>query len=775
MALSYPVHITSDSYRCACCAQGLLDSDAPPPARAAFVSSGDKWGASSTLGTTGGVISWSIAGAGLADGSGDAFFTGVTLDPASVFAFDYRGAIRAAFDSWARVANIAFVETADGGGAIGAGADASIRMGTAFIDGDSNTLAQAYFPGFRGTYGQSPLDGDMIFDSGEVGFWTYNSLYLVAMHEIGHALGFNHEPTALALMNPIYNGALLGTGPLANGLQQDDINGAIAVYGAQAFLAKTYFLAANQANFTALSQTGSVVLAGNALANSITGTAVRDSIIGAAGADSIIGGDGNDVLYGDFANTTASGIALGSGVLTKNASTGNGSTATALNLSGAFSLGANANVEQATAVPHVTVNATGSNTVDYYRVTRNNPLANFTIDIDAASGVDTMLRIYDANGVVVAENDDSLSTYGAGGSASIQDSYLNHLALTGSVFYIVVGTYSASGPGIIATGSSYTLHVSISGELDVGGGDDTLNGGNGDDLLTGGAGADRLDGGTGWDTASYAGAATGVQIVMYNTSYNTGEAAGDTFIGIEAVQGSANVDVLVGGFDVNAILGGAGGDWIDGTFGGDYLYGEAGNDSLVSRLQADVLDGGADFDFVRYDYADAGLRAALYDRLQNTGWAAGDTYTAIEGLVGSYFADDLRGDATGNVIYGLGGADFIIGLGGSDLLIGGDGGDLFHYVSTADGGDGIQDFVSGQDRISITGAYFGLGSPGGVAIDSWRFVAGTQANLATSQFIYNGTTRQLFYDQDGTGAGVQVLLATLQAGATLAAGDILVL
>jgi Ca2+-binding RTX toxin-like protein len=191
-----------------------------------------------------------------------------------------------------------------------------------------------------------------------------------------------------------------------------------------------------------------------------------------------------------------------------------------------------------------------------------------------------------------------------------------------------------------------------------------------------------------------------------------------------------------------------------------------------------VLDGGADFDFARYDYATSALRAFLYDPAQNTGWAVGDTLVSIEGLAGSYFDDDLRGDAGQNIIYGLGGADFIVGLDGSDLLIGGDGQDLFHFVGIGDGGPGgdvIQDFSSGFDRISVTGAFFGLGSPGGVAIESWRFVTGSAANLATSQFIYNPTTRALHYDQDGTGAASMVLLATLQPGGSLAAGDIIVI
>jgi serralysin len=306
----------------------------------------------------------------------------------------------------------------------------------------------------------------------------------------------------------------------------------------------------------------------------------------------------------------------------------------------------------------------------------------------------------------------------------------------------------------------------------------TLNGGAGNDTMNGGTGADVLIGGTGFDLASYAGSATGVQVVMYNTTYNTGEAAGDTFSGIEALQGSANIDILVGDFALNAILGGAGGDWIDGTFGGDYLYGEAGNDNLVSRLQADVLDGGADFDYVRYDYADAGLRAWLYAPAQNSGFAAGDTLTSIEGVVGSYFADDLRADNGFNALFGLGGNDFLVGLGNVDYMNGGAGVDTFYYSTAFDGGgtgDVIQDFVSGVDRFMVDGSQFFLGSPGGTALESWRFVAGLNATLATVQFGYNAATREVWYDYNGTVAGGRVTLATLQAGATMAAGDILVL
>jgi Ca2+-binding RTX toxin-like protein len=330
-------------------------------------------------------------------------------------------------------------------------------------------------------------------------------------------------------------------------------------------------------------------------------------------------------------------------------------------------------------------------------------------------------------------------------------------------------------------------------------GSDTLNGGDGNDKLYGGAdadflfggadndtlnggqGADVLVGGTGWNTASYRGGVGGVMVVMYSMDLNTGAAAGDTFVNINALEGSSFVDVLIGDSTANAIFGGEGGDWLDGSGGGDSLYGGTGNDSLVSRQQADVLDGGRDFDSVRYDFADAGVKAFLYDATQNTGWAAGDTFISIEGILGSYFDDDLRGNFGVNTLSGLSGDDFISGLGGSDLLEGGNGQDTFQFFRIGDGGvsgDTIQDFVSGIDRISVQGLLFGLessGRPGGAPIDSFRFVAGTAANLATSQFIYNGATRQLFYDIDGTGAGAQVLLATLQAGATITAADIFVI
>jgi Ca2+-binding RTX toxin-like protein len=309
-------------------------------------------------------------------------------------------------------------------------------------------------------------------------------------------------------------------------------------------------------------------------------------------------------------------------------------------------------------------------------------------------------------------------------------------------------------------------------------GSDQLFGGDGNDYLNGGAGGDVLNGGAGWDSVRYDNALSSVDARLYNAALNTGEAAGDSYIGIEQLVGGYFSDVLYGDGSNNIIAGLGGDDVMDGVGGAvDYFYGGDGRDQVFCRSGADVIDGGNGFDYARYDYASVGLRAYLYDSTQNSGDAAGDYYTSVEALVGTAFGDDLRGDAIGNIISGGNGNDFIVGLAGADLLNGGAGVDSFFYSSAFDGGTGdlIEDFVSGTDRIMVDGSQFGLGSPGGVAIDAFRFVSGASANLATTQFGHDAVTGEVWYDFNGTGGGGRTTLAYLQAGATLVNTDILVL
>jgi Ca2+-binding RTX toxin-like protein len=123
-------------------------------------------------------------------------------------------------------------------------------------------------------------------------------------------------------------------------------------------------------------------------------------------------------------------------------------------------------------------------------------------------------------------------------------------------------------------------------------GADQLDGGAGDDVLEGGLGADSLIGGTGRDTASYAQAVAGVTVDLLKPAANTGEAAGDTFSGVEDLLGSAFADRLSGDNGANTLTGGAGADILLGMGGSDTLLGGAGNDVISGHGGNDVINGG---------------------------------------------------------------------------------------------------------------------------------------------------------------------------------------
>ena len=163
---------------------------------------------------------------------------------------------------------------------------------------------------------------------------------------------------------------------------------------------------------------------------------------------------------------------------------------------------------------------------------------------------------------------------------------------------------------------------------------DTLTGDSGNNSLRGGLGADKLDGGTGSDTASYLAAATAVTVSLANPSINTGKAAGDTFISIENLSGSAFNDTLIG---------------------------DSGNNTLLGNGGGDALNGGAGTDTASYTNATSGVTASLANPSVNTGEAAGDSYISIENLTGTSFNDTLIGDSNQNFLVGGAGADVLNG------------------------------------------------------------------------------------------------------------------
>ena len=98
-------------------------------------------------------------------------------------------------------------------------------------------------------------------------------------------------------------------------------------------------------------------------------------------------------------------------------------------------------------------------------------------------------------------------------------------------------------------------------------GRDTLKGGTGEDTLDGGPGADSLDGGGtdddgGTDVATYASAMEGVTVDLSGGNRGRGDAAGDTYTGIEEYLGSSHDDTFISGEDGDDIDGGTGSDTV---------------------------------------------------------------------------------------------------------------------------------------------------------------------------------------------------------------------
>jgi len=161
-------------------------------------------------------------------------------------------------------------------------------------------------------------------------------------------------------------------------------------------------------------------------------------------------------------------------------------------------------------------------------------------------------------------------------------------------------------------------------------------------------------------------------------------------------SGTGGPDVLLLGAANDVADGGAGKDYLAGGHGDDTLSGGAGDDLLEGGPGADHLNGGDGVDAAGYATSLAGVQASLDRPEGNTGDAAGDSYSGIENLLGSTYADRLEGDAGANALRGGAGDDRLGGLGGDDRLVGGDGSDV---ISGGSGDDRIYG-GAGNDRIT---------------------------------------------------------------------------
>jgi Ca2+-binding RTX toxin-like protein len=185
------------------------------------------------------------------------------------------------------------------------------------------------------------------------------------------------------------------------------------------------------------------------------------------------------------------------------------------------------------------------------------------------------------------------------------------------------------------------------------GGDDIILGSDQSDVFAGGAGGDYMDGRGGLDSAWYDQAASGVIINLLAAGSNTGEAAGDYFVSIEAFILTAFGDSFQGGDPVSFVYAGAGDDQLFGSVASnDWFFGGAGNDFLAGGTLDDRLEGGDGNDvFAFADLATGGLDTIV-------DFQAGRDVIQLTGL-------NFGGLAAGHVF--VAGTDFIIGQTGVSL------------------------------------------------------------------------------------------------------------
>jgi Ca2+-binding RTX toxin-like protein len=230
------------------------------------------------------------------------------------------------------------------------------------------------------------------------------------------------------------------------------------------------------------------------------------------------------------------------------------------------------------------------------------------------------------------------------------------------------------------------------------------------------------------------------------TQIGTGGA--DTIVGVgqaDIISGGSGADTLVGlagndwmdgSGDADRLLGGTGNDTLAGGAGADFLYGEDGDDELVGGAGGDIMSGGLGTNSVSYANAGGAVSFSLLSSFSNTGDALGDTYSQIQGVIGSNYADRLTGDSADNTMVGGAGADTIDGGFGSDTL---------DYSRDATGGGTAAVAIYLSSNLAIDG--FGYTD----TITNFENVIGSNASSATYNDVILGNTGSNFIDARGGG------------------------
>ena len=572
---------------------------------------------------------------------------------------------------------------------------------------------------------------------------------------------------------------------------------------------------------------GNNILTGNSVNNTLTGGDGNDTLNGGAGIDTLIGGLGNDtyivdsttdtitelagegtdtvqssitfnlatlanvenltltgtaainatgnadnnVLTGNSANNTLAG-GLGDDTYVVNSTT---DTITELAGQGTDTIKSSVTFSLATAAINGTGNA-GNN------VLTGNSGSN---TLDGGAGIDTLIGGLGNDVYIIDSTTDTITEIGGQGTDTVQSSITFSLVTLVSVENLTLtGTAAINATG--SAGNNVLTGNNANNTLTGNAGNDTLNGGAGIDTLIGGLGNDAyiIDSTTDIITEL---ANQGTDTVQSSVTFSLATLANVenlTLTGTAAINGtgSAVSNILTGNSANNTLTGGDGNDTLNGGAGNDTLIGGLGNDNYTVDSLADVVIENAN---EGTDIVTASISYTLTDNIERLTLSG----TAAINGTGNSLNNIITGNSANNTLIGGAGDDILVGRAGNDLLTGGSGSDRFLFASSAAfspsafGVDTITDFSKGTDKIALSKASFtALTSAVNTNLLASEFTiinvaVANEISIAggsSAKIVYNSTTGNLLYNQNGASAGLGSggLFATLTA--TIDANDLFV-
>ncbi|KNG92915.1 M10 family metallopeptidase C-terminal domain-containing protein [Pseudaestuariivita atlantica] len=509
--------------------------------------------------------------------------------------------IRTALDTWAAASGITFVEVPPGEG--------DIRFSMFDMTGLNNSAGRqlsgyAYYPSiwwFTDSNGNpteynvnhDTIGGDVFLNSNYY-FASAASIapgqrgYSILLHEIGHAIGLEHPFEGTYTIDPARNNGTYTVMAYdrprsTTELGIYDLEAMEYLYGPDSASLTASYDAVLDAVLIDAPDIPSWLLAAWDGANVLTGGAGDDTLLGARGNDTLMGGPGDDSVR---ANEGDDLIYDGPGADTLEGGYGNDTVMVMADAAG---------IEIVASSWSGTITRPGG-------------------DTDLLASVETIM-VTGSEGIYASAG--GVDIHGGGGDDTMVAS-LDGAMLDGGDGNDILSTLRFVDATLIGGAGNDTIDGNSEDDvIDGGAGDDVINGGDGNDMIEAGSGADAVDGGGGYDIATFFSATRSVRVDLQNPAISFGDAAGDSYTGVEEFRTGDGIDQLRGDAGDNIFRTGGVSDRLYGRAGDDLLFGEAGADAFYGGLGADTMTAGDDAGrrdrFIYFNAVESGVGAGNRD------------------------------------------------------------------------------------------------------------------------------------------------------------------